>query len=186
MEKSKRPDLVLSCVGSHARTKFISLEAIMLWARDGCSGVEWWSGERGTGRCTQCERVQMRESSSNVYWDILYFYIGAFTSYTQIGNKHFLSKTTHVILMMKHWWMELRVLLIDNYEKFDVRLQREQWFPPQTAALANRTSLNRDSLYRLNISGYSRLVGCKSIRLMWGNVYIWYQANYTSHMKPVW
>ena len=37
--------------------------------------------ERGiAGKCSQCERVQMRESPSNIYWDILlYFYIVAFT-----------------------------------------------------------------------------------------------------------
>ena len=52
-----------------------------------------------------CERVQMRESSSNINWDIpgtsLHLYRG-FTSYTYIGIKYFLSTTTHVTLMMKH------------------------------------------------------------------------------------
>ena len=48
-------------------------------------------------------RVQMRESSSNVNWEIvLCFSMVGFTSYTKIGNKHFLSTTTHVTLMMKY------------------------------------------------------------------------------------
>ena len=38
----------------------------------------------------------------------------------------------------------MRVLLIDNYDNFDVKLEREQWFLPQKAALANRTSLIKD------------------------------------------
>ena len=66
----------------HARPKFVSLEPLRVWARDACGGVGWWSGEGGTGKCSQCERVQMRESSSNIYWDILlHYYIAAFTSY---------------------------------------------------------------------------------------------------------
>ena len=71
IEKGKRPDHVWSCVGPHTRTKFISFVAHKVKARDACSEVEWWDGELGTGKCSQCERVQMRESSSNVYWDIL-------------------------------------------------------------------------------------------------------------------
>ena len=72
------------------------------------------------------------------------------------------------------------------YDNFDVRLQREQWFFPQTAALAN-TNLIRDLLSRWNTSGYSRLVACERIRLLWDKVVfcIWYPANYTWHMKPV-
>ena len=93
--------------------------------------------------------------------------------------------------LMLHWWwnidgLKVRVLIIDNYDNFDVRMQREHFFPPQNAALANRTSLIKDFLSRLNISGYVRLVGCKRIRLLWDNaVCIWYQANYAWHMKPV-
>ena len=39
----------------------------------------------------------------------------------------------------------------------------------------------------LNISGCSRLVGCKRINLLWDNVIIciWYQASYTWYKKPV-
>ena len=101
--EGKRVDHVSSCVGPHALTKLISLEPLMVEERDACSRVERLSGERGTGKCRQCERVHMRESSSNVYWDILVsFNIVDFTSYTEIGNKHFLSTTTLVTLMMKH------------------------------------------------------------------------------------
>ena len=52
-------------------------------------------------------RVQMRESSSNIYWDIIIcFYVVGFTINFYFGNKHFLSTATLVTLMMKHWWME--------------------------------------------------------------------------------
>ena len=53
-----------------------------------------------------------------------------------------------------------------------MRLQREQWFLLQKAALANRKRLMKDELSRLNISGYSRLVGWKRIRLLWENVVV--------------
>ena len=36
------------------------------------------------------------------------------------------------------------VLILDNYEKFDVSLQGEQWIFPQTFAPANRRSLIKD------------------------------------------
>ena len=101
IEESKRPDHDRSCVGSHALTKLIGLEPRMVEARDACSGVERLSVVRGTGKSSQCERVQMRESSSNICWGIiLCFYILCFTSYTSIGNKNFLS-TTLVTLVMK-------------------------------------------------------------------------------------
>ena len=60
IENAKHPDHVWSFVGPHARTKLFSLEPFMVDARDECCGVEWWSGERGTGKCSLWESSDAR------------------------------------------------------------------------------------------------------------------------------
>ena len=82
IEQIIRPDHLLSCVGPHARTKIILIAWIGKHEVPAADLSDDVCGERGAGKCSQCERVHMRESSSNVHLNILlYFYIVTFTSY---------------------------------------------------------------------------------------------------------
>ena len=81
MEKGERPHHVLSCVVLHARTKLLAWSG--LWSKHDVHAAALSDEvESEVQASADPVRVQMRESSSNTYWDILlYFYMVAFKSY---------------------------------------------------------------------------------------------------------
>ena len=67
------------------------------------SGVESGFSERGSGKYSQRERVQKRESSSIIYWGILLdSCIVPFTGYFQLQNKPLLSNRTQDTFIYEH------------------------------------------------------------------------------------
>ena len=109
--KKDTPDHLCSCLGPNARTKYITIfYAPMVCARDAGGGVEWWCGERGTGKCSKCEKssdsgviVKCLVAHAYFVWTFISWYLrNIFKLATSSFSAHqFMNWGRN-----KCWWME--------------------------------------------------------------------------------